>query len=60
MSNVNVNPTPQLLPVTLSLNWQRAFVDWLTNLASSRTRRTYLAAWCHFLAYRPITLDRVS
>ena len=38
-----MSPSSKLLPLTLTPDWQRAFIDWLTNLPSSRTRRTYLA-----------------
>jgi integrase/recombinase XerC len=45
-------PAKQFLPVHLTPDWQRAFIDWLTNLPSSRTRQTYLAAWRDFLRLR--------
>jgi integrase/recombinase XerC len=44
----------------LPLDWQRAFVDWLTNLPSSRTRRTYLAAWRDFLTLRAVSPGRAA
>ncbi len=40
--------------------WQRAFVDWLTNLNSSRTRRAYHAAWLDFLRFRLLSLAAVT
>ena len=53
-------PSPNLLPVTLPPDWQHAFIDWLTNLPSSRTRRTYLMAWRDFLTRRSVSPARVT
>lgn len=49
-----------LLPITLDPAWMRAFVDWFTNLASPRTRRTYMAAWRDFLAFRPVAPAKLT
>jgi integrase/recombinase XerD len=54
------NKAPHLLPVLLAPDWQRAFLDWLTNLPSSRTRRTYLAAWRDFLRYRTVAPEHIT
>ncbi|MBZ0302730.1 MAG: tyrosine-type recombinase/integrase [Anaerolineae bacterium] len=60
MTNSNPSPAPNLLPVSLSPDWQRAFIDWLTNLSSSRTRRSYLAAWRDFLTVQAAAPARIS
>jgi site-specific recombinase XerD len=49
-----------LLATPLTSDWQRVFVDWLTNLPSMRTRRTYLAAWRDFTQFRGISPAQVS
>lgn len=54
------NKASHLLPVLLAPDWQRAFLDWLTNLPSSRTRRTYLAAWRDFLRFRLLPPQQIT
>ena len=53
-------PSSNLISLPFSADWQRAFVDWLTNLASTRTRRTYLAAWRDFVQFRGVLPEHVT
>lgn len=40
-----------LAPVAPLADWEAAALDWLKNLSSERTRKTYLEAWRDFLAF---------